>query len=259
MSDDILREASRALRDTTTAGNDSERFTRARIMASLHQRRRRRGTRLALLVPLAAVLFGSTAFAAATGRLPRVIAVVAEAVGVEVISDVAAAPPAAPVRRWVTARPAARAQQLVAALPEASPAPAPAVVEEAPDEAAAGEAQDDATAAVAGGAGGAGAARKRAVRDQLVLYRKAHRAHFAQRRPSLALAAWEAYLRAAPGGRFAVEARYNRAMCLVRLGRTEAAREALAPFVRGAFGGYRQEEARKLVEALSGSSSPQQR
>ena len=255
MSDDILREASRALRDTTTAGNDSERFTRARIMASLHKRRRSRGTRLALLVPLAAVLFGSTAFAAATGRLPRVITVVAEAVGVEVVSDVETKQPVAPVRRWVATRPAARAQQLVAALPEASPVPTPAAAEELLDESAEDEAHDDVTAEAAGGVG---AKRKRAARDQLVLYRRAHRAHFEQRRPAAALAAWEAYLRAAPGGRFAVEARYNRAMCLVRLGRSEAARKALAPFARGAFGGYRQEEARRLVEALGGTSTTAQ-
>ena len=248
MSDDILREASRALRDSTVAGNDSERFTRARVMASLHQRRRRRGTRLALLVPLAAVLFGSTAFAAATGRLPRVLVAVADAVGVEVAADVDVAPPTAPVRRWVTARPAARAQRLVEAMPEASSVTAPPSAEEAPDETA----EDDATAAAAGGAG---AKRRRAARDQLALYRRAHRAHFVQHEPAVALGAWEAYLRAAPGGRFAVEARYNRAMCLVRLGRTEAAREALAPFARGSFGGYRQEEARKLVEALGGRSA----
>jgi len=223
MSDDILREASRALRDSTVAANDSERFTRARVMASLHQRRRRHGTRLALVVPLAAVLFGSTAFAAATGRLPRVLVAVADAVGVEVAADVAA-PPVAPVRRWVTARPAARAQRLVEAMPEARSVSASPLAEEAPDEVAEDDAHDDATAAAAGGAG---AKRRRAARDQLALYRRAHRAHFVQHEPAAALGAWEAYLRAAPRGRFAVEARYNRAMCLVRLGRTAAAREAL--------------------------------
>ena len=87
------------------------------------------------------------------------------------------------------------------------------------------------------------------------MYRKAHRAHFERRQPQAALAAWEAYLRAAPGGRFAVEARYNRALCLVRLGRNAAARDALAPFARGAFGGYRQAEARRLEEALGRQGS----
>jgi len=46
-----------------------------------------------------------------------------------------------------------------------------------------------------------------------------------------------------------LEARYNRAICLVRLGRRAGARAALAPFASGAYGGYRQEDARALLDA----------
>ncbi|MGK3993163.1 hypothetical protein [Sorangium sp. So ce1024] len=87
--------------------------------------------------------------------------------------------------------------------------------------------------------------------DADALYQAAHRAHFVDRDPSAALAAWNAYLAAAPRGRFAVEAQYNRALCLVRLGRTDEARRALEPFAQGAFGGYRQTESRSLLEAMS--------
>jgi hypothetical protein len=82
------------------------------------------------------------------------------------------------------------------------------------------------------------------------LYRAAHRAHFVDQNPAAALPAWDEYLRAAPNGRFAIEARYNRALCLARLGRNAEAREALAPFAAGQFGGYRQREAAELSAAM---------
>jgi hypothetical protein len=85
------------------------------------------------------------------------------------------------------------------------------------------------------------------------LYRTAHRAHFVDQNPAAALAAWDEYLRAAPQGRFALEARYNRALCLARLGRNAEAREALAPFAAGKFAGYRQHEAAELSAALGGA------
>jgi TolA-binding protein len=83
------------------------------------------------------------------------------------------------------------------------------------------------------------------------LYATAHRAHFVSHDPAAALAAWDAYLASYPRGRFALEARYNRALSLVRLGRTGEARVALAPFADGSLGGYRQREARELLDALN--------
>ncbi|MCU0686932.1 MAG: hypothetical protein MUF34_32580 [Polyangiaceae bacterium] len=82
------------------------------------------------------------------------------------------------------------------------------------------------------------------------LYERAHRAHFGGRDPAAALAAWNAYLAAAPRGRFALEARYNRALTLVRLGRRDEAARALEPFAAGDFGGYRQNEAKRLLPSL---------
>jgi hypothetical protein len=82
-------------------------------------------------------------------------------------------------------------------------------------------------------------------------YDRAHRAHFFSDAPALALAAWDEYLAAYPRGTFAPEARYNRALCLVRLGKFGAAAEALRPFARGGRGTYRRQEACLLMRWLS--------
>jgi TolA-binding protein len=90
--------------------------------------------------------------------------------------------------------------------------------------------------------------------DQHELYRAAHQAHFGTRNCAAALRAWDEYLSLAPTGRFSAEAQYNRALCLVRLGRGGDAAIALTPFARGAYGSYRQREARELLEALDASA-----
>jgi TolA-binding protein len=89
----------------------------------------------------------------------------------------------------------------------------------------------------------------------LQLYKHAYRLHFVEQRYAAALTAWDEYLRAAPAGRLVVEARYNRAIALARLGRSVEAETALAPFARGEVsGGYRAREARELLEVLNGTS-----
>jgi hypothetical protein len=86
----------------------------------------------------------------------------------------------------------------------------------------------------------------------LQLYRRAHELHFRRQDFAAALAAWDAYLAGSATGPLALEARYNRAICLTRLGQSAAARTALLPFARGDYGGYRQAEANAL---LNGSST----
>jgi hypothetical protein len=51
-------------------------------------------------------------------------------------------------------------------------------------------------------------------------------------------------------GRFAPEARFNRAVALAELGRTEAAIIAFEPFARGDYGGYHQAEAQRRIAQL---------
>jgi hypothetical protein len=87
-------------------------------------------------------------------------------------------------------------------------------------------------------------------------YGRAHRAHFVEDAPARALAAWDDYLAAYPVGVFAPEARYNRALCLVRLGRLGAAARALRPFAAGAQEGYRRAEARLLLDWIRERQEP---
>jgi hypothetical protein len=86
-------------------------------------------------------------------------------------------------------------------------------------------------------------------------YKRAHKLHFSEQNYAAALPAWETYLHDHPGGSFAVEARYNRAICLVKLGRNAEAKSALEPFAQEKVaGGYRQEQAKALLEVLEGKS-----
>lgn len=87
---------------------------------------------------------------------------------------------------------------------------------------------------------------------ELAAYEAAHRAHFDEKNWRAALAAWDDYLTRFPGTRWEPEVRYNRALCLLRLARIGEAREALAPFARGTYAGYRQQEARALLAATEG-------
>ncbi len=70
------------------------------------------------------------------------------------------------------------------------------------------------------------------------------------RRSARALAAWDDYLAAFPRGTFAPEARFNRAVCLVRIGRAADAEAALRPFAEGKLAGYRQADAERLLAWL---------
>jgi hypothetical protein len=81
------------------------------------------------------------------------------------------------------------------------------------------------------------------------LFRRAQQLHSAH--DPGALAAWDRYLVAADGGVLIPEARYNRALCLVRLGRVQEAKLALTPFARGDYAGYRRAEAQALLKALA--------
>ncbi len=81
-------------------------------------------------------------------------------------------------------------------------------------------------------------------------YARAHQAHFAEDAPARALDAWDAYLAAFPHGAFAPEAAYNRAICLVRLERRTDAARALRRIAAAPPGGYRREEALRLLDWL---------
>jgi TolA-binding protein len=83
---------------------------------------------------------------------------------------------------------------------------------------------------------------------ELALFRRAQSLHLAKDKK--AIAAWDAYLRVAGTSPLAPEARYNRALGLVRASRFTEAKSALAPFAQGKYGEYRRDEAQALIARL---------
>jgi hypothetical protein len=230
---DLLEEAVGALREEGASDDATHRFTRARVMASLHQGTVKRRTRLAFILPVAATFLATSAWGVSSGRARVWVEEIRTAIGFSTSEKAPSPPPA---------KAAARPKQAVPA-PEPKPEP---VAPEAPPPEPVVEAPKPAPPA----APPPSAAPDAGLDAELELYREAHRAHFGGRDAAAALAAWDAYLEKSPKGRFALEARYNRALCLVRLDRKAEARVALEPFARGSFGGYRKREASELLDAL---------
>jgi hypothetical protein len=82
------------------------------------------------------------------------------------------------------------------------------------------------------------------------MFRRGHDLHDKDRDAARAIRAYESYLRHYPRGRFVHEARYNLAINHIKLNQPLAAKDLLEPFARGDYGGYRQDEARTLLDAL---------
>jgi len=229
--DDLLARATRALkeRDATPAPAPTMATRLAILDASDRERHQGRRNRF-LIMPIAATLVLIATWAAASGTLTRVFA-----------SDGPAESAPAPA----TARAASTK-------PSAAPAGDPADGAEPPAATAAPRAVAEPPAAVTTAPRTVAAPPSSAAAEgpAAALYADAHRLHFDARDHEGALRAWDAYLAAAPAGRLAPEARYNRGLCLVRLGRVAEARAALAPIAGGAAGSYRQDEAARLLRAL---------
>ena len=237
MSKDLLSEATSALREAEEGSEFEARATRARVMTGLHQTRVRQRTRLAFVLPLAASFVAVSAWGAASGKARLMLDRLEQIVGVG-----AAAPKPAEAPKTTTRSPsppivAPIAEQAVLATKPEPERPPPALL-------AARAAAPARTMAKAAGH------HAEPTDPALALYRVAHGAHFVERDPARALAAWDNYLNAAPNGEFAPEARYNRALSLVRLGRNQEARRALEPFANGAYGSYRKLEASALLDRI---------
>ncbi|HET9956894.1 MAG TPA: hypothetical protein VFQ61_20500 [Polyangiaceae bacterium] len=266
MNHDLLKAATRALREETERPDQDGSETRARLMASLHQTRVRKRTRLAFALPLAASFVAATALGRLDQRIPQLVRSVAHSLGWSANTGDTAPPPSprknvgstgsklSPTRTTPT-RNLAPVESVV---PPTEPVATPL---DAPTSPQAPEIPPSASSGAAPRAGGnpppqlpaprASATEQDAgLTRELDLYRTAHRAHFEQHDYVRALQGWDRYLRLMPNGRFAPEARYNRGVCLLRLGREAEAQQALAPFASGQYGEYRRSEAQAVIEAL---------
>jgi len=226
MSDDLLDDAIAALR---TVGDDvaDPDPTRARLVRSLEVRGQRHRQLVSAATIAAVLAVGGVSWAWSTGRLQALLSSPKPAQHEEAPSE-PSAPPQVPMQL-----PVQRAQR-TSAVPALVPAPPEEVTPPPPPPPPAPEPVKRTV--------------KRAPFEPL--YRKAHELHFHGSDPAAALAAWDAYLAAEPTGRFALEARFNRALVLVKLGRYADARAALEPFARGELA-YRQAEAAQLAERLA--------
>ena len=242
-----LDEAFRVVREQTMKPRNSGVATRRAVLARVQARKRKRARLVSVFLPIAAVLVISAAWAAASGRLARWVEP-SSVPGVAASSAHNAKASALPD----PFRP----------LPSSSASLPIAPLSSVGNRASLGTLNAPLTAgappeqlAVPHAVASRSSAELRVSPREQALYETAHQAHFAARAPATALPAWDAYLAEFPNGRFALEARYNRAICLVRLGRHDAARAALQPFANGEAGGYRQQDAIALLDALSAADA----
>lgn len=264
MSDDLLGRAVDALRETSEEPNRRSGLTRARLLESAEKQKAARGRRGArILLGVFGLFVAGNALARVAEYFPAVMEVFAPAPAAAPSRPSAAGPrkPRGAARPAAGSAPAAAPEVVLAPQPApnaeaAARAPAPSQggtpTDIAPPPAHPRPRQRPAkTVALAAPApvSAPAPAAPRAESAELVLFRRAQALHLAHAEG--ALAAWDAYLRVAGSSVLLPEARYNRALCLVRLQGTVEARAALEPFARGEFGDYRRREARALLEALA--------
>jgi hypothetical protein len=247
---DPLLEATRALREFGKPSDGAGSLTRARLLVTLERSKRKSKRRLLVTLPLAALLMGSLAMAATGAQLRAPIQRWLAALTRQAPTSVAKQGSRAP------ARSSAQAVHSDARMPEALSSASRALEAE-------GSLQPEHAVVVKDNPPVNGASIQPRVaasqpmreeepmtEEEYARYRAAHEAHFVNKDPAGALAAWTEYLAHSPGGRLAVEARYNRALCLLKLGRNQEAIVALRPFTQGSYGAYRQKEARRLIAQL---------
>ncbi len=240
MSDDLLKRATQALRETSDEPNLRSGLTRARLLESAERKATaRRGSSVRWVLAMAGVLVAGTALARVADQLPALVEAIAPWAAPE-------RPEPRPKER-TKAPPPHQTVHVPAPLPDAQPAQrtsGPRKPRSQPRTNAIAIAEAPAPAPPS-----SGTPEPQAESAELALFRRAQQLHLA--RDPQALAAWDAYLHVAAHGALVPEARYNRALCLMRLLRTDEARAALAPFARGVYGAYRQAEAQQLLDALA--------
>lgn len=208
-----VQAAIAAVRAESVERGALERATRGRVLASIERSPRRRVH--AVLAAVIASMFGASAFAwyaRAPHHAAAVPVVASEPAAVTTTEPVVAGNRVVAREPAVAIEPAVAEPELpVVAVPTVTraavtrdepidePVPAPTAPTIAPEPDA-----------------------------ELALYASAHQLHFQTHDMTAALAAWDRYLAAAPSGKLAPEARFNRLVALVRLSRWDEAQRALS-------------------------------
>jgi len=270
MSDDLLKQYTSAFKEEFNDGSSAfPEATRARVIRSLAERRPRRAKWWAIGIPTLALFAGSTAWAAASGRLDAIVERAGVALGI-VVEPGAKAPTrsAQSGKRHSKGAQALKPALVVApsALAPSSPVPeaiAPPLATPAlaPSDPKGPHPGDHLTPAESQAQLDSQLqpdpqmqARHQEEAAAIAAYQQAHTAQFGRGDCAAALDAYTNYLTHYPRGRFVMEAQYNRALCLLKTGQLQEGRAALLPFAHGAFGAYRQDQARALLDALEGTS-----
>jgi hypothetical protein len=248
MSDEALAAWIAAYRRETSSQPRDAGAIKRRVLVALGARQRRQLKVLLFAFPVAAVFFGSVALAAGKGTLPR-LEDLREWLGVGTTEESSRTPERSAAGRGRSSLPASP-QPLapLVAQPVAPPASSPdtdarsaslIAVETAPP----------GNPSVPNKRLSPPISRPDPLRAELHAYRTAHRLHFDGGDPARTLAAWDAYLQAHRAGTFVAEARFNRALCLLRLGRRSEARSVLVPIAESPSA-YGRRRARALLDAM---------
>jgi hypothetical protein len=245
MTKDALDRAARAARDVGAAAPHEVSRTRARVLESMARKARRRAPRAVWLASAATLLLAGTAWATGSTYGARVVSWIG---GTLKRAPVAALTPHTErgASSWAGARlpDAGPPSAVLPPLPSADLPPLPA---------AAASTAPEAVPSLHPAAAARPVAARSDRPDRDALYAEAHHLHFVAHDPARALEAWDRYLAVAPSdvrAGLVLEARYNRAICLVRLGRRAEAAAALRPFADGEWDGYRQDDARALLRDI---------
>lgn len=279
--DDLLDTACESLREDTAPGSESGKATGRAVIEGLGRRRRRKDWAMASAVAFCVLFVAPTVWAHVTGRLDAIVAVLMNPPP----AQSASANDETPTRRQRTApeRVVAHADPLED-IEEPAPLLAEELSEELPEEQLPEpEEPEIAEPEIVAPRRSAPAPRRHretpvqvdeveVVEDaeepdeedvidveERELFSRAHRSHFDGGTSSEALRHWNEYLAAYPHGRFVPEARFNRALTLIRLGELARARGVLERFARGDFGAARRAQAAELLELIAADGEPTER
>jgi TolA-binding protein len=239
---DPLKDAVEAFRDATSFEDAPvSRYTRTRVLNEVRRRKRQQALKVTFAIPLAAILLGSAAWAVTGQTIPVSLQRITETLGFHRSTKEPSRKKS--LNSTATRSSSTKSSEQVISLPNPVLSNDSVAIEvKSP------EAVRPAT--------GNQHRRPATVHDdlfterELLLYEKAHQAHFIEKNYDKALSAWDNYIKSVHNGRFAVEARYNRAICWLRLGHFAEARKALEPFAAGRYGNYRKSEANSLIEGM---------